>query len=219
MSKAAKNIIIKKRWVPLRAPKLFNNASLGETFVADPALSVGKRVSVSLATLTGEHQRQSTMVSFEVTGLENGVLVTETREIKLAPSAIKRAVRRNKGKVADSFLIKTQDGKKVRVKTLLVTRNKVTSSVLSSLHKKTRDFVARTASKQDFESLCADVLGHKIQKNLHDNLKKTYPLSMCEVRWLKMERGSLEGAPIVEAPAQESKPVDTAKDAAPVQEA
>jgi len=54
---AVKTVIKKKKWVPIQAPKLFNEQIIGESLVGEAQELVGRRATVSLMTLTGDPQK------------------------------------------------------------------------------------------------------------------------------------------------------------------
>ena len=54
-TKTAKTKIIKKRWIAIKAPKIFNSQVIGETYVADMQTVMGKTIS-SKSDISGDLQ-------------------------------------------------------------------------------------------------------------------------------------------------------------------
>lgn len=204
---AAKQQLVKKVWVPILAPKLFNEMLIGESLLADANTAVGRIVTVSMTTLTNDIQRQHINVSFKVTGINKDALVTELVGYHFSPNSVKRFVRRARSKLDDSFTVVTADGKKLRIKPLMVTRSRTKGGVKAALIKGARTFLTNHLAKTKLEAFWTDVIAHNAQKQLSDALRKTYPLNTCEFRWIVVEG---EGVPpvVVEETKKETPATD-----------
>jgi ribosomal protein S3AE len=183
---AAKVVVKKKRWVPLIAPKLFNERQIGEMHVEEPKNAVGRKLSVSMATITGEPQKQNIMAKFLITSFAGEKLMTEIIGYRLNTAATKRLMRRNRSKIDDSIVYKTADDKKVRVKPLIVTRGRAQGGTKSALRKQLNDFLAKNIAKMPFEQLMKDIINKKFQRSISDALKKTYPVAGSEIRNIEL---------------------------------
>ena len=180
---AAKAVVIKKkRWVPIYTPKLFNEQQIGESFVEESANLVGRVASVSLMILTNDPQKQAVTVSFKITATHKDGVTSELVGYKLLPAAAKKLMRRRRNKIEDSFIVETADKKILRIKPLIVTRGHTTGSVLATLQKLERAYVAKMISKSDLDSLVRDVVQKKLQSGLSQVLRRVYPVGACEIR-------------------------------------
>ena len=94
---------VKKKWVQIYAPKSLHDSFLGETYIGDFNDAIGKEITVSLMTLTGEPQKQSIMLSFKMIGSRNNTIVTDVIGYKMVPSAVRKTMRRGKEKIEDSL--------------------------------------------------------------------------------------------------------------------
>ncbi|HSU72823.1 MAG TPA: hypothetical protein VLJ21_03160 [Candidatus Binatia bacterium] len=208
MSKpTAKQAAAKKGWVPILAPKMFNDAWVGETFIADPNEAIGRMVTVSMTILTNDPQRQSINLGFKIIGKNSNGLTTELLSYRYSPSSTRRFVRRGRSKLDDSFAVTTQDGKKLRIKPMLVTRGKAQGGVSAALQKAAREFFIVQMSKMKLEQFWNELVSHNLQKALGDSLRKIYPLSACEIRWALVEG---EGVPMPEVKPVE-QPIEQAE--------
>jgi ribosomal protein S3AE len=185
-TKAAAVVIKKKRWVPIHASKLFNEQVIGESYVGEPQELIGRCVTVSLMTLTGDPQKQSTSVSFKITGIVESKVVSELIGYQIVPSATKKMMRRQKSKIEDSFIVETLDKKLIRVKPIIVTRGRTTHNVLSTMSKLQRAYIAKMISKMDFDGFVKDVILKKMQYGLAQLLKRLYPVGACEIRQIEL---------------------------------
>lgn len=109
-------------------------------------------------------------------------------QIKVLPYFLKRMVRKGTNYVEDSFSADCSDAKLI-IKPFLVTRRKVSREIRKSLRNKAREELMNYAKGKKSADIFEDVVRGDIQKYLSSSLKKVYPLSLCEIRILKVENG------------------------------
>ena len=109
------------------------------------------------------------------------------REIKLMPYFLRRMVRKGTNYVEDSFSTGCKNAQ-IRIKPFLITRRKVSRAVRKALRKKAREELTDYVHDKDTETLFQEILENRIQKPLSLKLKKIYPLSLCEIRVLRVEK-------------------------------
>lgn len=180
----------KKQWLPIVAPKLFSEQVIGETIAGEPNEVVGRGVSYNLMNLTGDIKRQNTNIKFEIESVENNRAKAKVVGYEIAPSSIRRMVRRNNIKMDMSFAAKTSDDKTMRIKPLLLTKNDTKRSIGSKIRKLTQDFIIKNVQKMQFDDVMNDIISHKMQSSLRDALKKVYPLRTCEIRYAAIQKAS-----------------------------
>ena len=129
---------------------------------------------------------KSAMLTFK-TKVEGEVVHTLPYEFRLLPYYLRRMVRRGTNYVEDSFSAEGKDSV-VRIKPFLVTRRKVSRAVRKALRNRTKEELVSWAKGLSSEKMFDEVLKGKIQKELSLKLKKIYPLSLCEIRILKVEK-------------------------------
>ena len=118
--------------------------------------------------------------------VNEGEAIATPREIKLMPYFLKRMVRKGTNYVEDSFLAKCKDAQ-VRIKPILITRKKVPRAVRKALRNKAKKELIEYIEDKSSKELFDEIISNKIQKELSLKLKKIYPLSLCEIRVLKIE--------------------------------
>jgi ribosomal protein S3AE len=201
--------VIKKRWTPIIAPKLFNEAQIGESFLAEPAQALGRKITVSMMVVTGEPSQQAINLGFVISGAAGSKLQTEFVEYHIIPPATRRLMRRGRDKVEDSFTLATGDGAKVRVKPFILARNKTVRSLHAAIQRKAREFLNQLALTVGYEDFCKKLFDHSMQDELGKTLRKLYPIHTCEIRWFKRLSAPTGPAPVkVEAPKAEEKPAE-----------
>ncbi|MBU2612122.1 MAG: hypothetical protein KKB62_00180 [Nanoarchaeota archaeon] len=109
------------------------------------------------------------------------------KELRLLPYYLRRMVRRGTNYVEDSFLAEAKDSQ-IRIKPFLVTRRKVSRAVRKALRNKAKEELTLWARDSTTEKIFDETLKNKIQKEISSKLKKIYPLSLCEIRVLKVEK-------------------------------
>lgn len=136
--------------------------------------------------LTRSLKGKSTIITLKTELQGEDVLITKPYELRVLPCYLKRMVRRGTNYVEDSFSTESKDGM-IRIKPFLVTRRKVSRAVRKALRNMANEELSNWAKESSYEEMFEDVLKNKIQKDLAIKLKKIYPLSLCEIRVIKVE--------------------------------
>lgn len=110
---------------------------------------------------------------------------TSPREFRILPTFLRKMVRKGTSYVEDSFTTECTDAK-VTIKPFLIARRKVSRAVRKALRENAREELVKYANTRSSEDLFKDILKNQLQKPLSLKLKKTYPLSLCEIRVLKV---------------------------------
>jgi len=111
--------------------------------------------------------------------------IATPNKLKVLPSFLKRMVRKGTDYIEDSFSTKCKDSE-IKIKTLLVTRRKVSRAVKNALREKTKKELIDYLKNKNTEQIFDEILKNQLQKELSLKLKKIYPLSLCEIRWLEV---------------------------------
>src|SRR3989338_1396914 len=185
--------IVKKKWLLIRASKFFNNELLGECYVPGPEHLLGRTISANLANLTGDIRQQSVTLKFLVTSLENDAGIADVVSCEMSPSAIRRIVRKGSDRIDESFICEAENGQKVRIKPMIITKAASNSAVHRLLRKALVSSLVKYVRKHTFESLINEVITSKLQTTVKSELKKIYPLKAVEVRVLEIVHGEKNG--------------------------
>lgn len=185
--------IKKKNWYPLIAPSLFKNSVLGETLVYDENAMMGKTITQNLMNLTGDVKKQNTNINFIVTKVENSKALTDIIGFYMIQSSIKRLTRRRSEKIELSFICDTSDEKHIRIKPLIFAISNTKGSVRSHIRRTVTDFLVKTIKKMTYNDLINDLISHKLQMTLRDNIKKIYPVRVCQIKSMYIEKEKKHG--------------------------
>lgn len=136
--------------------------------------------------LTRELRGKSLEASFKIK-IKDGKATANPIKLRLLPYFIKRMIRKRISYVEDSFETPSQESM-IRIKPFIITRKKVSRVVRKTIRNQARNWLEDyIAEKKDIE-LFKEILTNKLQKPLSLRLKKTYPLSLCEIRVIEIKR-------------------------------
>jgi ribosomal protein S3AE len=174
----------KKKWYNVVAP-IFRGAVIGETLGYDQNDLKNRNLDLNFMSITNDPKTQNIRVLFKINDVKDNNAIVEVIGYELTLSYVKRVIRKDANKIADSYEYKTKDNVKVVVKPLVITRYKTNKSVLQSLRKNIRAFLEEEIKKNNFNDFINLIVYNKVQKALREKLKKIYPISACEFRIVK----------------------------------
>ena len=197
--------IKKKQWFPIIAPKQFESTVLGETLVYEPQAMLGKTLTHSLMNLTNDIKRQNINIHFKIVEIEGDKAKTSIVGYEIIPYSVKRFVRRNSEKMDLSFTCETADNVFLRVKPLIITKANVKGSTAARMRNTIVQFLIKAIKKMTYEEFMNDLISHKMQSIMRENLNKIYPLKVCEIRYAGIEARDNSQEIKEEVPEQEAK--------------
>lgn len=172
----------RKKWVSLIAPEYFGNLELGSTPAESPEKVVGRTIEISLSDLTKDSRHRNIKVFFKVESVEDDKGITEFFGHELSKDYVKRIVRNRKDRIDVITDVKTKDGRKIRVKGLLITIRKVKTGQKKALRKASRKVIEKFASKNGFSEFVYKMLISRLAKQVRKKTHSIYPLSNVEIR-------------------------------------
>ena len=113
--------------------------------------------------------------------------VAEPKKLELMKFFIRRVIRKGTCYIEDSFLVKCKNAE-VRIKPFLIARKKISRAVKKTLRNKAKELLIEYAKNKKSDELFSEIISNKLQKEISLKLKKIYPLSLCEIRILKVEK-------------------------------
>ncbi|MEK6757896.1 MAG: hypothetical protein AABX88_02095 [Nanoarchaeota archaeon] len=123
--------------------------------------------------------------------VQNKEATTTPKQIKLLPYFLKRMVRKGTNYIEDSFSAPCKDAQ-LRIKPFLISRRKISRAVRKALREKAREELIKYVEDKTSEQVFEDILKNQLQKPLSLKLKKVYPLSLCEIRMLTVEKSAVK---------------------------
>ncbi len=167
---------IKKKFFPIKIPLLKKEIEVYNTSIKNLD---EKRIKLDL---TPELKGKALDLKLIVEATEEEA-IAKPIEVKLMPSYLRRMMRKGTDYSEDSFIANCKDNK-VIIKPFMITRKRVTRKVLKGLREKAKQELTNWAKEKTFEELVSETISGKVQKELLIKLKKIYPLSLCEIKYL-----------------------------------
>ena len=169
---------VKKRFfeasIPLTASKVY-------LYHYSPENLAGSIVKIDLTkSLRGKNLELRAKIKQNGEKLE-GELIS----LQLLSSYLKKIIYRGTDYVEDSFKVDCKDST-LRIKPLLITRNKVSRQVLKSIRNTAKKHLEGKIKIKTAEEIFSDIITNKLQKELSLKIKKIYPLAICEIRMLEV---------------------------------
>jgi ribosomal protein S3AE len=179
-SKAKK---VKRKFpVEIKVPEVFNSVSLGKSNVTDMNALIGKKIKINLMYITKNVRNQNIRLQFRVNDVHSGVASTEVISCEQIPYYLNRFVKKGSDLVTDSFECISKDGKTLRVKPFVVTKQNTSANVLNSIREKVKELVEKDVKSKTAEEFIADVTGGKVQIGYRNEVKKIFPLKAFEFK-------------------------------------
>ncbi len=178
--KQTKVMIKRKKFIEVEIPIIKSKVELIGNFSEE---LIGRTIKLDL---TRQLKGKSVEATVKVE-LENNKPIANPIKIKLMPYFIRRMIRKRISYVEDSFETPSQNSM-ISVKPFLITRKRVSKAVRKTIRNKCKNWLQDYIAEKTDNELFNEILMNKIQKSLSLYLKKTYPLSLCEIRMFDVKR-------------------------------
>ncbi len=175
-----------KKWFAVRAPKEFNDASVGEMPANDEKAIVGRNIVVSLDMLTHNPSHAYTNITLKVTGVSGEAAQTRLVKMEILGSYIRSFVRRYRSVSSAVVPVSTRDGTTVIVKLIAVTRARTAHTKIVGLRKEMVDFTQGYFRENDVGPIIGSIIDGKFQDALATKLRHITDLHKIEVRKLEI---------------------------------
>jgi ribosomal protein S3AE len=129
---------------------------------------------------------KSILMQFKV-AIKDEKAIATPKGIVLMPYFLRRMIRKGTDYVEGSFSAECKDAV-LNVKPFLITRRKVSRRVRRGLREKAKEEIKKYVKDKTSERIFEEILKNKMQKELSQILKKIYPLSLCEIKSLEVEK-------------------------------
>lgn len=171
-----------KEWYSLHAPRMFNEAEIGETPSADPEILYGRTAEVTVQELTGDYSKMHIKLKFKVTDVDGFVAKTSFIGHSLTSEYIRRLTRRKKTKTDHVVDVTTKDGFVIRIKTMSIADRRIQASQEEGM----RAIIAKTLVEMGKETALADIVKSIVSGDLSKDLAKAchvvIPIKRIEIR-------------------------------------
>ena len=210
-----------KEWYKLRAPRMFNEAEIGETPSADPEFILGRTVEVTVQELTGDYSKMNIKLKFKVTDVDGFDAKTVVMGHELTSEYVRRLTRRKKTKTDHVVDITTKDGFVLRVKPMSIADRRIQSSQEDAMRRILAETLVQMGKESNLSDLVKAIISGDMSKDLAKACRVVIPIKRIEIRKtevLSMGEGEPESimekvAPAAEEPAEEEAEEVSAEEA------
>lgn len=205
-----------KEWYTIHAPRMFNEAEIGETPSADPEYVIGRTVEVTVQDLTGDFSKMHIKLKFKVSSVDGHDAKTEFTGHDLTSDYVRRLTRRKKTKTDHVVDIVTKDGFSYRIKTMAIADKRIQSSQEDAMRRVIAETLVAMGKEQTLSQMVKAIVSGDLAKDLARACRVVIPIKRIEIRKSEvMATGESEPESImpeveveVEEPAEE-EPVET----------
>jgi len=171
----------RKKWFKVYASKEFDKKELTETPSDKENKVMGRTMKGNLGDLTGERQKRHINITFKVVDVQGQQAFTEIVKQEVSPIYINRMVRRKMSKIEVVQTVKTQDGKKIKIKTVALSQKKLERRQQTTIRKQIMENIEKSCAKKDFSSLVQLIVFGVLASKLFKDLRKIAPLKRIEI--------------------------------------
>lgn len=206
-----------KEWYKLRAPRMFNEAEIGETPSADPEFILGRTVEVTVQELTGDYSKMNIKLKFKVTDVDGYDAKTVFVGHELTSEYVRRLTRRKKTKTDHVVDVTTKDGFVLRVKPMSIADRRIQSSQEDAMRRILAETLLQMGKDNNLSDLIKAVISGDMSKDLAKACRVIIPIKRIEIRKtevLSMGEGEPESIMETVAPAEEAEEEAPAEESA-----
>ena len=143
---------------------------------------IGRNYEILQNELDGDFSKMHVKVQFRITSVVGGDALTEYIGHEMLKDHIRRQVRRDRGKVDDTVDIVTEDGFYVRVKPLLISRNRIKGSQKQEMRTLAREVILKTGATTTWIDLQKLTLDGTLEAKIREAVSKIQPVRGVMIR-------------------------------------
>ena len=172
-----------KRWYTIRAPRHpWDFKRIGETIGESDEHIIGRVYEMTQQEFDGNFSKMHVVMRFRVTECVGQDALTTFIGHHHQTDHTRRQIRRYRGKVDDVVDVVTTDGYLIRMKPLIITQQRVQTSVKQDMRTRTRDIIISFAAKNTYAAVQRALLDGKLEDEIEKGVKSIYPVRSVAVR-------------------------------------
>ena len=192
-----------KEWYKIHAPRMFNEAEIGETPSADPEYVIGRTVEVTVQDLTGDFSKMHIKLRFKVASVDGHDANTEFIGHDLTTDH-----------VVD---IMTKDGFSYRIKTMAIADKRIQSSQEDAMRRVIGETLVAMGQEQTLSQMVKAIVSGDLAKDLARACRVVIPIKRIEIRKSEV-RAAGDSEPESIMPETEVEPESEETEEAPAEE-
>ena len=172
-----------KRWYTIRAPRHpWDFKQIGETIGESDEHIIGRVYEMTQQEFDGNFSKMHVVMRFRVTECVGQDALTTFIGHHHQTDHTRRQIRRYRGKVDDVVDVVTTDGYLVRMKPLIITQQRVQTSVKQDMRTRAREIIISFAAKNTYSDVQRALLDGKLEEDIEKGVKSIYPVRSVAVR-------------------------------------
>ena len=172
-----------KRWYTIRAPRHpWDFKRIGETLGESDEHIIGRVYEMTQQEFDGNFSKMHVVMRFRVTECVGQDALTTFIGHHHQTDHTRRQIRRYRGKVDDVIDVVTTDGYLVRMKPLIITQQRVQTSVKQDMRTRTRDIIIACCAKNTYSDVQRALLDGKLEEEIEKGVKSIYPVRSVAIR-------------------------------------
>ncbi len=175
-----------KKWVDIIAPKMFGEVRIGETFSSDPSNLIGRTIETTMREIAGDFSKQHIQLKFQITDVVGTKAYTKFVMHSLSRAYMRSQIRRKTTRVEGIQDIITQDGYKLRVKTIALAAGRAQTAQEKLVRKLMNSIVKKHGSHTVFEVFIQETVLGKLPARVYRAANKAYPVRRVEIKKIKV---------------------------------
>lgn len=176
-----------KKWFSVYAPKVFNDALVGEMPANDEKSVIGRNIVVGLDSLTRNPSNAYAAVTLKVTDVNGSAAHTKLVSVSQLYSYIRSLVRRYRSVASSVLPVRSKDGTDMVVKMLVITKARTTHSRITGIRKEMNTLISDYFKENDANAAITAIIEGRFQAELAAKLRHIAPLNKVEVKTLEVK--------------------------------
>jgi small subunit ribosomal protein S3Ae len=172
-----------KRWYTIRAPRHpWDFKRIGETIGESDDHIVGRVYEMTQQEFDGNFSKMHVVMRFRVTECVGQDALTTFIGHHHQTDHTRRQIRRYRGKVDDVVDVVSTDGYLIRMKPLIITQQRIQTSVKQDMRTRTREIIVAFAAKSTYAQIQTALLDGKLEEEIEKGVKSIYPVRSLAIR-------------------------------------
>ena len=182
-----------KRWYSIRAPRNpWSFKTIGETMAEEEEMLVGRHYEILQYELDGDFSKMNVKVKFRITEVIGSDALTEYIGHEILKDHIRRQVRRDRGKIDDTIDLVTKDGYYIRVKPMMISRNRIKASQKQEMRTQARDLIIKLGATTTWVEMQKATLDGTLETQIREAASKIQPVRDVMIRRTQLIQSGVE---------------------------
>lgn len=182
-----------KRWYSIRAPRNpWSFKVIGETMAEEEEMLVGRHYEILQYELDGDFSKMNVKVKFRISEVIGSDALTEYIGHELLKDHIRRQVRRERGKIDDTIDLVTKDGYYIRVKPMMISRNRIKASQKQEMRTQARDLIIKFGATTTWIDMQKATLDGTLETQIREAVSKIQPVRDVMIRRTQLIQSGVE---------------------------